>query len=208
VIWGAGGHALVVADILRQSSGYSVRGFLVDPLHGAATRREIASSVLGGWEELDALRKGGVAHALVARVRMAIGERLGAAGFSLATAIHPSAILAAGVQVGGGTVVAAGAIIGPGSAIGEHVIVNTAATIDHECAIAEGAHLSPGAHLSGRVSVGRGTWIGVGASVVDGVRIGADTVVGAGSVVLQDLPDGVTAYGVPARVQRENRDVL
>jgi maltose O-acetyltransferase len=35
------------------------------------------------------------------------------------------------------------------------------------------------------------------------VSIGEDTVVGAGAVVTRDLPAGVVAAGVPARVVRE-----
>jgi acetyltransferase-like isoleucine patch superfamily enzyme len=35
------------------------------------------------------------------------------------------------------------------------------------------------------------------------VTIGEDTVVGAGAVVTRDLPAGVVAVGVPARVLRE-----
>ena len=35
------------------------------------------------------------------------------------------------------------------------------------------------------------------------MTIGQDTVVGAGAVVTQDLPAGVVAAGVPARVLRE-----
>ena len=35
------------------------------------------------------------------------------------------------------------------------------------------------------------------------MSIGEDTVVGAGAVVTRDLPAGVVAAGVPARVRRE-----
>jgi maltose O-acetyltransferase len=38
------------------------------------------------------------------------------------------------------------------------------------------------------------------------VSIGQDTVVGAGAVVTRDLPAGVVAAGVPARVRREIGD--
>ena len=41
------------------------------------------------------------------------------------------------------------------------------------------------------------------AFVCPGVTIGQDTVVGAGAVVTKDLPAGVVAAGVPARVLRE-----
>ena len=46
-------------------------------------------------------------------------------------------------------------------------------------------------------------WLGGGAIVCPGVTIGADTVVGAGAVVTRDLPAGVVAAGVPARVIRQ-----
>jgi acetyltransferase-like isoleucine patch superfamily enzyme len=45
-------------------------------------------------------------------------------------------------------------------------------------------------------------WLATGVSVMAGVRIGRGTVVGAGSVVTRDLPAGVLAAGMPARVIR------
>ena len=53
------------------------------------------------------------------------------------------------------------------------------------------------------IVVADNVWLGAGAIVCPGVSIGADTVVGAGAVVLRDLPAGVVAGGVPARVLRE-----
>jgi acetyltransferase-like isoleucine patch superfamily enzyme len=52
------------------------------------------------------------------------------------------------------------------------------------------------------IALGENVWLGTGAKVLDGVRIGRDVVVGAGAVVTGDLPDGVVAAGVPARVIR------
>jgi maltose O-acetyltransferase len=53
------------------------------------------------------------------------------------------------------------------------------------------------------ITIGDNVWLGGGAIVCPGVTIGDDTVVGAGAVVTQDLPAGVVAVGVPARVLRE-----
>lgn len=56
---------------------------------------------------------------------------------------------------------------------------------------------------SGRpIAIGDNVWLGGGVVVCPGVRIGEDTVVGAGAVVTEDLPAGVLAAGVPARVVR------
>jgi maltose O-acetyltransferase len=52
------------------------------------------------------------------------------------------------------------------------------------------------------IVVGDNVWLSSGVIVCPGVTIGDDTVVGAGAVVTRDLPAGVVAMGVPARVVR------
>src|SRR5438105_2871282 len=47
-----------------------------------------------------------------------------------------------------------------------------------------------------------GVWLGVRVTVLKGVTIGRGSVIGAGSVVASDIPEGVVAAGVPARVLR------
>ena len=53
------------------------------------------------------------------------------------------------------------------------------------------------------IFVGDNVWLGGGVILCPGVTVGEDTVVGAGAVVVGDLPAGVVAAGVPARVIRE-----
>ena len=52
------------------------------------------------------------------------------------------------------------------------------------------------------ISIGANVWIGGGAIVCPGVSVGDDSIIGAGSVVTRDIPPGVIAVGVPARVIR------
>ncbi len=48
--------------------------------------------------------------------------------------------------------------------------------------------------------IGPGVSLGTGARVLGGVTIGARARIGAGSVVLEDVPAGATAVGIPARI--------
>lgn len=204
VIWGASGHALVVADIINLTGEYELVGFIDDVNPVQAHTIMCGVPVLEGRNCLEDLKRQGLTHVIfafgncAARLRLAAWSR--EIGLSLATAIHPKATVAADVPVGAGTVIAAGAVVNSGATIGENVIINTCASVDHECVIDNGVHICPGAHLAGRVTVGRASWVGIGATVVDRVRIGASAMIGAGAVVVNDIPDGVLAYGVPAKV--------
>ena len=52
----------------------------------------------------------------------------------------------------------------------------------------------------GRIEVGNRTFIGCKSIIMPGVHIGERCVIGAGSVVTKDVPDGMVACGVPAKV--------
>lgn len=114
-------------------------------------------------------------------------------------AVHPAAYVHASVVLGPGTVVFAGATIQPDTVVGNHVIVNTGASLDHDCRIGDFAHIAPGVSLCGAVEVGEGALLGVGSSATPGIEIGSWSTVGAGAVVVEDLPAGSVAAGVPAR---------
>ena len=206
VIVGAGGHGKVVADLVRAAGVFEIAAF-ADEL---ALQRDgdlyLGVRVLAGDDALARARSLGVDHALAAfgdcTARLGCCERLIANGFEIISAVHPRAVVSPDVSIGAGTVVAAGAVVCAAAYLGESVIVNTGATVDHDCVVDDGVHLEPGVHLAGSVRVGRGSTVGIGAVVVKGVRIGAHSHVGAGAVVTRDLPDGVVAWGVPARVIR------
>ena len=126
----------------------------------------------------------------------------GCPDLSLCTIIHPTASVARDATVGDGSIVLAGAVVSNGCTVGRGVLLGTRSSIDHDCAIDDYASLAPGVTTGGTVHIGRATALGVGANVVHGITIGADTVVGAGALVLDDIPERVVAYGVPALVAR------
>lgn len=205
-IWGASGHALVVAEIVRLQGQYSIVGFLDDITPGRRGAAFCGATILGGREQLALLQEQGVRHVLLGfgscRMRHELTELLQSLRFVMPITIHPRAVVAEDVSIGPGTVIAAGAVVNPGTQIGVSVIINTSASVDHECVIGDAVHIGPGAHLAGRVFVGQEAHVGIGATLIDQVRIGKRAVVGAGAVVVRDVPDAVVVYGVPAQVKR------
>lgn len=207
VVWGASGHALVVADILRLAGHYKIVGFLDDLNIERWNSEFCGATILGGREQLDILRDEGIEEIIFGvgdcDARLRLSEFARAKGFRLAKAIHPQAIVAQDVSIGVGTVICAGAVVNPGSKIGENVIINTCASVDHECVIEDGVHIGPGVHLGGRVRVARASWIGIGAIISDRIDIGEHSLIGAGAVVIKSVPGNVVALGVPAEIIRE-----
>ncbi len=58
----------------------------------------------------------------------------------------------------------------------------------------------PREYRVGQVHIGKGVLVGANCTVLPGVAIGDGSIVAAGSVVNTDIPPGVVAGGVPARV--------
>ena len=56
----------------------------------------------------------------------------------------------------------------------------------------------------GNVIIGNHVWIAASVSILKGVSIGNNSIVGTGSVVSRNIPSGVIAVGMPARVVKEN----
>jgi sugar O-acyltransferase (sialic acid O-acetyltransferase NeuD family) len=200
LIYGAGGHAKVVVDILERQKKYQIVGLLDD--RPEKWDQLLASyRIIGGIDALQSAEWRSCKLILAVgdnKARMRLAHRLEGLTFQFATAIHPSAQIARDVTIHDGTVIMANAAVNSGTVLGSHVIVNTGSSVDHDCTIEDFAHIAPGAHVAGEVFVGSGTQVSIGASVIPSVHIGQWTIVGAGATVIGDLPDNVTAVGVPA----------
>ncbi len=197
IVAGAGGHAKVVVSTLVQA-GLNVEAVLDDD------RDKWGKSVLGIriLGPLSLMNEIGSSIAVLAigdnRMRREIAGRF--SGKEWLTALHPWAYVDQTAQIGEGTVVFAGAVIQPDVVIGQHCIINSGATIDHDCVIGDFVHIAPGVNLAGGVKVGNGAFLGIGSAALIGLSVGPWTTVGAGSVIIRDLPAGVVAAGVPARI--------
>src|SRR6266852_2737771 len=109
--------------------------------------------------------------------------------------------------------------------IGDGVFLNYGTLVSARCRVCIGANAMvgnygiiadteipgigepPGAPMleARAVEIGEGAWLAARVTVLPGARIGARAVIAAGSVVSGEIPAGVVAGGIPARVLRASR---
>lgn len=203
LIFGAGGHAKVIADIAI-SSGHSIFGF-VDPFSKDSSFESY--KLFKNFDELPAGKYTVVVALGDNSLRKRVAEEVLAHGssetsFTFISLIHPKSVIAANVKIGLGTVVMAGAIINASSVIGDHVIVNTGSIVDHDCILENYASVAPGAVLGGKVHVQTMSVISIGAICKHNIKVGVNSVVGAGSYVHRDIGENSVVYGSPAKFIR------
>jgi len=199
---GRGGHSKVVQDVIRAMDEYQLIALLDDKYIKPDHKDGIIFAPINHAFEL--MKAEEEIHFVIAigsnHIRKQIAERLEAKGARFAVLVHPSAVVSSSVIIQEGTVVMPKAVINAEAIIGKHVIVNTASIIEHDNHIGDFAHISPSSTLTGGVAIGEGVHIGAGAVVIPGKSVGAWSIVGAGGVVTDNLPEEITAVGVPTRI--------
>jgi len=207
VVFGSGGHAKVIVDIIEKEGVYQILGF-VDPIRSLGEDYN-GYPVLGSEKEILDLKKkhridGGIIaigdnwsrYKIVQNVLKSIPD------FHFVKAIHPSSQIAKHVSINRGTVVMPGAVINSGTEIGEFCVVNTNSSIDHDNVFENYSSIMPKAATGGGVRIGEFSVLGMGACVLPAVQVGAHTLIGAGSVLLESAGDNSVFIGSPAKLKK------
>lgn len=202
VLIGAGGHAKVIIDILRQSNKYEIIGLTDRNIVGETI---LNVPVIGFDSALKKIYDHGVKNAFVAigdnKKRRELINYTQKIGYNLINAVSSKTYISSTVKLGKGIAIMPGVIINPDSTIGDNSIVNTGSTIDHDCFISKNVHIAPGCNLAGKVTLGEGVLMGIGCKCIPEISIGPWSILGAGSVIVQDIPAYSVAIGVPARIK-------
>lgn len=194
LIYGGGGHAKMLIDLLHGLNLYQIEGILDDRL--PAGTEILGVPVIGGGERLDEIAARGVRLALNAvagignvELRIRVFRRLAEAGYAFPAVTHTRAVVERSAILESGSQVFALAYVGSQARVGFGAIVNTGAIVSHDCQIGPYAAISPGAILAGETVIGAGALIGMGATVNLRVKVGAGARIGNGATVKADVPE-------------------
>lgn len=202
IVLGAGGHAAVLIDILKQQKRNIVA--IVSP--DLTQKGPVFDGIEVLLQDKDVLKFEPETITLINGIGSIPGNKLREnlykdfidKGYHFETVVSDNAIVSHYAILADGVQVMAGAVIQVGTSIGANCIVNTSAIIDHDCEIGRHNHIAPGATLSGGVVTGDGVHIGTGANIIQLITVGADVVVGAGTTITKDVEKNTICY--PARI--------
>ncbi len=194
LIYGAGGHAKAVMEMVRAIGAFQIAGIVDDnilvgtevlgiPVLGA---RSILPQLVRAGLELAANGVGGI---IDIGIRVKIFKLLDENGFSFPALVHPRATVEPSAQVGEGVQVFPQAYVGSSAVLKPRCMVNTGAIVSHDCEIGSYTHIAPGAMLAGHVHVGERTLVGMGVTTAIGIRIGSGVRIGNSAILYADVPD-------------------
>lgn len=210
IIIGCGQHANVVLYNLEMQGKYEALGYL-DSDENKVGLEYNGLKVLDRYtsDNLDELKaKYNTNKFFIGfgnmKYRKAVYEAFVNAGWEPINIFHPDAIISRHSQIGRGVLIEAGCLVTPNPVIGNNVVVNTGSQVNHDNIIGNHVYIASGVVISGGVTIEENSLIDDGVIITLGKKVGSNCIIGAGSVVTKDIPSNVIAYGVPARVIRDN----
>ena len=210
VIFGSGGHAKVIVDIIEKQGKYNISGFIDG--HHQKNSIIMGYKVIGdesSFKDIFFSYKiyGGIIgigdNSTRAKVRDKIIKII--PNFKFVNCVHPKSVLGKDTTLGEGNVIMPGAIINASSRIKNHCILNTNSSLDHDCLMSDFSSIAPNASVGGNVKIGNYSAIGIGANIFNSVNIGYNCIIGGGSLVCHDTNDNSINYGSPSKFIREHK---
>lgn len=174
LIYGTGGHARVLADLLRVCDVEVLAYFDDQP-----KQTDINGIPVMGYDatfQPEALLLSGIGNNAV---RKNLVDKV---KHKFVSVVHPRATVAEDVSIGDGTVILAGAVVQANVKIGAQVVINMLAAIDHDVVIGNYASIYPGVYIGGGAVIGEGAIIGPHCVVARNAKVPAWVELTAGTV--------------------------
>lgn len=179
VIYGAGGHAKVIVDLILEHRGKIECIFDDNVEEENATFMGIpvlkySCELYRNSKMIIAIGDNKIRRLLTSKLK-----------HNFATLIHPKASVSEFALIGKGTVILANAVVQAEVSIGDHSIINIGACVDHEVSISDFVHIGPMAYIGGAALIKNGVKIDPGVIVLRNTEIAENSHITALSLVSQ-----------------------
>lgn len=135
-------------------------------------------------------------------IRAQVARRALELGWTPATVIDPSVLVAENVEIGEGTYVGPNSVLSPNVRIGSFTLIVQFNTIGHDVVIGDYVQVFPGARVLGGCELKEGATICSNAVIAPYHSIGRYATLGANAFARKNVPDYTTMVGNPAKVLR------
>ena len=204
VLFGAGGSgreiAFLIERINRTEKKYNLLGFVDDneKMWGQVLN---GVPVLGGTEWLIEHKDSVYCNVTIGLMgpRVAVCDKLEAAGIMFETLIDPTASIGPDVIIGRGCIVNEHCELPVNIRVGDYVFLNSDTCLGHDDIIGNYTICNPHVVISGACEIGEKVIIGGMSFLVQMAKVGAGAVIAPGSVVYGRVKAGNHVMGNPAR---------
>ncbi len=133
-------------------------------------------------------------------IKLKIARALKAKNARFATIIHPTAIVATGVELNEGVTMCPYSVVSLNTRLGAWVQINVASSVGHDVSVGEGSTISSHCDIAGFVCLGEGVFLGSRSGIIPKVEVGDYAKISAGSTVYRRVKPHTTVIGTPAKV--------
>jgi sugar O-acyltransferase (sialic acid O-acetyltransferase NeuD family) len=217
IIFGVSEYLSDIFDIIHSNNGkvYKIYQNMAEVRRERSAGLRERLAVLGYdvtvYDSLDAFElEGGCLHAVgtssIQKYRL-IEELKRRYSLTICTLIHPTVHLGSNVHIGEGVTIDARSVVAANAYLDDFCCINKCCSVGHDAKIGKYSVLSPGVFVAGSSHIGEKCTIGMQATILERLIIDDWALIGAMSLVNRDIPRGVVAYGVPAKIIRGNDEM-
>jgi len=208
VIFGAGGFgrevAWLIEDINKVKKIYDIIGF-IDENSSLIGQKINGYIVAGGLDYF--VHNPNIAVAIAVgnpAKRLQIFTTLNDLKLTYPNLIHPSVLKGRYIEIGIGNIICAGTILTENIKIENFCHFNLNTTLGHDTVLGNFTTSACSVDFAGYSATGIGVYFGNKSTILPSVHVGNFSIIGAGAVVNKNIPDGVVAVGIPAKVIKHN----